>query len=575
MYDLDSFYEKIWLILNTINLSYSKTFLADLSIPKKLDLNYFSLVEKFQDTSKIKTICLKKIDNENKEHLQLLNLSFKYLMLNFTERIDLVTHDSRQFQDRAISSQFVYAVCPFSGEILRSNQSILVHRSLVFYRFTGSRVFYLAIGNQAAGFLKDAIYFPDLNLVVRRSNNRYAFKIQHLIMLKAITVSQYEAFLNYFLDEDNKKLAILIGHDNFAHHLWNELSGLYRLKQKNLLNKIDKIFVLRETLGHLTEIFPELFSEKVEILKKKSTPDEKTLLILDNMKPVAPEFISEALKNNYFFVQIGDYFIPRGLTQRIHKVAKWNIRTKVKSEIYKAKRERFPLLWISIRTQDRTWISQTEAIIKIINRLAQDFPNLGVIFDGFTFPADSEIDFQELNLTSLERTLITREKEVVQEIIENLDPRVQTFDIIGHSIFEAIVWSYSIDLYLCHFGTLQHKVGWFASKPGVVHSNLQISSSETSQSRTYKVKELAIAPKFIDCSHIQNFVVETSQNDLRSNVDNYDINWCVVYEELEQLILSIQKTRNLKGKLDGFLDFSKKYLISKLSQKPYFKKYIR
>ena len=164
-----------------------------------------------------------------------LNFCYEHLLNNFTTRIGLVTHDTREFQNRAISTGYVYALCPITGEMLRSNQSIPINPSVVFYRFVGAKVFYLVTGNMGAGYSKDALYFPEDELVIRKDTHRYGFRPSHVIVLKAILVSHYQAFLDYFSDSRPKKIAILIGHPNFAHHIWNELSALYRLKEKNAL----------------------------------------------------------------------------------------------------------------------------------------------------------------------------------------------------------------------------------------------------------------------------------------------------------------------------------------------------
>jgi hypothetical protein len=49
-------------------------------------------------------------------------------------------------------------------------------------------------------------------------------------------------------------------------------------------------------------------------------------------------------------------------------------------EVERAKKH-FPLLCIQIRSSI-TWVSQVEENANLIKKLAEDFPNLGVVFDG-------------------------------------------------------------------------------------------------------------------------------------------------------------------------------------------------
>ena len=45
---------------------------------------------------------------------------------------------------------------------------------------------------------------------------------------------------------------------------------------------------------------------------------------------------------------------------------------------------------------------------------------------------------------------------------------------MGLSLLESIDLSALAQFYFCHHGTVQHKIGWIAGCPGVVHSNRRV-----------------------------------------------------------------------------------------------------
>src|SRR5260370_10752436 len=69
-----------------------------------------------------------------------------------------------------------------------------------------------------------------------------------------------KACYEYLSDTEwkSRRSAVCVGFYHFAHHLWNELSGLHRLSRKQLLQRVDKFLVLREPLGPIDHIFPDL-----------------------------------------------------------------------------------------------------------------------------------------------------------------------------------------------------------------------------------------------------------------------------------------------------------------------------
>ncbi|OCR01903.1 hypothetical protein BCD67_05310 [Oscillatoriales cyanobacterium USR001] len=88
-------------------------------------------------------------------------------------------------------------------------------------------------------------------------------------------------------------------------------------------------------------------------------------------------------------------------------------------EVERAKKH-FPLLCIQIRSI-RTWVSQVEGNANIIKKLAEEFPNLGIIFDGWSRMevADSHSEL-----------MITKDRDIMNQIIALIPPKYGLIEII-------------------------------------------------------------------------------------------------------------------------------------------------
>ena len=83
----------------------------------------------------------------------------------------------------------------------------------------------------------------------------------------------------------------------------------------------------------------------------------------------------------------------------------------------------------------------------MIDSLHKQFPKLGVVFDGFSLPADRSVQLADRQEYA---EIINEENAVVNEVVEK---------------------PHAIDVYVSPFGAVQHKIGWLANKPGIIHTN--------------------------------------------------------------------------------------------------------
>ncbi|MEB3190842.1 MAG: hypothetical protein VKL42_10915 [Snowella sp.] len=523
-------YEKIWRQLQGNEESWN----CLLEEKKTKSLDYHAIKNYFSQHQNLMTINLVKISEDERKYLKEKQISIHTLYKNFNKAIkgdqDKINLDPRRFQLIAVRKKIIYLVCPFTRRKLATQQSFWVTPDIIFYRFKSKNSFYLITTHINTGFKKGALYFPDFNLLIKADDPQWGVLPAVIPRFQALMVAYYHEVIFYLNNCDPKKLAVCLGDDNFAHHIFNELSGLYRLEKSHLLNQIETFFVLRETLGKIENIFPQISPQKIE-----------RIAIINNTKmekeEVYIQIFRETLKNNHFCLHVGDCYISNTLAQRIYQLAiKSENGSNLPNQIQTIKKLHYPLLWISIRVDNRTWIEQENGFANLIDALAEKFPNLGVVFDGFSYQEDTLF-----SRTINELQIIEKQNDIVKNIHQRLQSDVAIYNTVGCSLYESIIWANSIDFYLAHHGTIQHKVGWLANKPGIVHSNTKTLKS--SHHYIENAREKGIKPIYIHPRYVQD--VQLNISDPRNNLDNYQVDWQVLQQYLLEVILEIHRTKNL------------------------------
>ncbi|MEG3902601.1 tetratricopeptide repeat protein [Microcoleus sp. B4-C5] len=526
-------YDLIWEGLNelrpldTVNLYY----------PSEISQN--SAYEYFVNSSQYTVVNLWNLNDSDRSLLQNLGLSIENLGLIKQENIALEEiyinsfddHQgfqlsrkvkrhpkmSRYFQwDKAINLQqsivetgFVYSVCPFTGKILRSNQSFYVY-PFILYRFVGKEVFYLMYGDWMGS--KQCIYLPNQELMIVLDNFPDGNFTGVINLFKSYVLSNWQQFNSYLYQEKKVVCAVLGIAYNVGHYVWNECSGIYYYDKNGTLNNIDKFLVGSHEYIMVDDIFPSIPSDQIIRLDSCCTE-----VIFKNI-----------IENNLFAVRLTDTFIEEELAKKIYQSSVEKCSQDFLEKVERAKNH-FPLLWITLRNYKRTWFSQIEGTANIIKSLHTNFPNLAVVFDGWSVPErDKENASNETQIEALDQ-------DCLQPILNLLPPEITTYSTIGHPIYETIVWAEAIDLYAVPFGTGMTFVTWIASKPGVGHGNkAYYDAVEDSFSPVYR--ENAVPPVLISKEYITE-----DENNADAMTRNYDCDWQVIYNELMQILQNLPK----------------------------------
>jgi tetratricopeptide (TPR) repeat protein len=360
---------------------------------------------------------------------------------------------SRQqnFQQSLVETGYIYSICPFSGEVLRSNQSFYIDGKIpiIVYRFVGKHIFYLKCGHVHGG--KMSIYFPHLELIVvlPSTTRDWGALADNDVLLfnrfKAWLVSNWQQVKSYLCNDQPKKVASVLGTiRNMGHDFWNLLTGIHYLYENKILHKVNKFLVGPFDHINIGDVFPEISSEN----------------IVNFGEPW--EIFQYVLENNYVAVIATGFFLKEELANKMHSGAIKRCSPDCLQTVEKAKKH-FPLLWFEIRSSNtRVWVSQVEGIANIIKSLYSDFPNLGVVFAGWHRLA---IDYPGAE------AVIEREESIRKQILALIPPDIETYSTIGRPIYEAIVWVNAIDIHITPFGSGALLPLNVANKIGVCYSN--------------------------------------------------------------------------------------------------------
>lgn len=240
---------------------------------------------------------------------------------------------------------------------------------------------------------------------------------------------------------------LLVGHNNFAHLLWNQLGALHALS-KILGEKKLSYIELNSPMGPLETIIKWFgnFGSKRDrtVINREYRP--KLLMFRAGGKQVTSEVAELVYSASLNFLHSNesgcrDYF-------------------KYLSES-KSKR----VLWISVRRDKRTCLNFYEVFSEIIKMISDVFPDkYYILFDGF-----SRQHIKTPEKPGHEARILSSQGLIESLLKDCSKAGIPAMNLNGRDLYECIVYARSADIYITHVGTLQHKVAWFSTAKGLVH----------------------------------------------------------------------------------------------------------
>ena len=496
-----------------------------------------AVADYWRKTCQYKVIDLDALTDPDKQYLENIGLSLECMEFNKQDSFALeqtLIHSFSDaptdlcgqnlihpwsYQQSLVETGYVYSVCPFSGKVLRSNQSFVINLTEhgkqrghdlqgFIYRFVGEELYYLVTGGQHGG--KYFIYLPKLDLIINfeRSLSQFSIPVQSINTLKSYIVSYWQQVLQYISTEAKQVVDVIGLGFNIGHYLWQDLAGIHVLIENKIQHKLDKILTGPGDYFSCREVFPEIPADKfVEV---------------ENVRDV----FKTVLENNYVAFRANGIFIKEQLVNRVCDASVKKCSQDFLTQVKQAKKH-FPLLGVQIRAGSRVWLGQAEGIANIIKSLYSDFPNLGVVFDGWSLTGKEDS-------LSTSWSMIEREKAIMEEIVALIPSTINTYSSIGATTYETVVWAKAIDLHISPVGAGVMYPVWIGHKPGVLYAHTQILNDFGTHYTTSNTPNLE---KILAQLLIPNdSIVDYSDY-------NYDCDWQAIYNEVIKIVKQLNQEK--------------------------------
>jgi hypothetical protein len=361
---------------------------------------------------------------------------------------------------------------PFDGRAMVpvachvANLGDAAHGNLgIAYRFDGGQPLWLLASGVSQGFPLAEVYLPAADQTIWSLDDKPV--AQHLPWRAELRRLESDGFSGSFPVPVGEP-TVLVGHPNFAHHLWNELPALQACVDQAADDGLSmpRVEALYEPLVQLAGLAP---AGLLPVERVAAFPGVTGL-------------------RDSLVTRLGSTQVPAALRQRVvsllAQAAEGNGRVGADLETLA---DCSPVFWLSVRVDARTAANQAEFLLSLVPAIAEAYPDSGFVFDGFSYPADFDHGIYRLGVPEpgsaadggegfLGGAMRAREREVagaIDELIANLGGRCARplVSVSGRDLAAAITLAGRADYYVCHAGTLQHKVAWLHNIPGIVHGN--------------------------------------------------------------------------------------------------------
>ena len=397
------------------------------------------------------------------------------------EIFDLQSHPEERFgrwyQKSLLRFRCFEIISPRTGNRIRSGESLIADNA-IFYRFPSD---------------------PDLLLVVPWEKMYEGYSIAGIVCLasrliyrlgeptwgvRPASVDHVESLLRepqWRTVREAHEVRLITGDWNFAHHAWNQLGALEKLGQIDDPDSSITIETTHQPLGPLAELLPELAALRI-ITKDWSAMREN--------KPGRVD------------VFLGGTVVTRTIRDRVYEVAIKRASQQWRETAERLVNQHAPIVWISVRTANRTAVNQIEALTVLCKRLFAIYPRCAIILDGYSLPDDFSTNASYGDRKS-QNQIVARDMAAASAIAGAIGRPAEEQDLVvavGLNLLELVLLAHAADFYVCHHGTVQHKIGWLAAKPGVVHTNpraLRLSPGQWIPGRMEEPPEIFYIPEML------------------------------------------------------------------------------
>ena len=307
-------------------------------------------------------------------------------------------------------------------------------------------------------------------MVLSIGDETWGFRSDHLSWLR-------EIYRTWSAEAAGGERIFVLGEQNFAHCALNQLPAVLLLK--GCTSAAGARFVAtHEPLGSIGALFDrsDWRSERV------------------------PEYALEGLNRpGMLFVPCGAYRIRKALCDLLLQRSRETLGSEAREVMAKVP-PHASCLWMSVRTVNRTPSNQTDLLGHLGRCFLSTVADGHIIIDGLSLPVDLEIGSSAVSPVYSERwfrDIVASDLAAALTVRELLGEGNESSAGRGAPNYRTpILLANLASFYFCHHGTVQHKIGWFHSTPGVVHANKGILEHSPG-SWVAERSEVAIAPTYL------------------------------------------------------------------------------
>lgn len=398
-------------------------------------------------------------------------------------------------------------LCPFTGTRALVRDTLDLH---TFLHRHGGRACVVLPDWRVSQYASDrSWFFPEGNLLlvsIPYFDGRVA-----LIQTAARVMANHERVTAYLADPGRSLMVSEDTMSHIGHHVWNIVSGWAPLFSLVPPERIDILtsYPGWQIFGGVMELYPD-FATRVGAVVRPESQSAVYDLMLDRR---ATSLV------------LVDGYVTAMAAERIVEWSRQHCTSSFLNDVETLRRSAFPLVMVTIRTENRAWTDQQEGLACVINDLARDYPRLGVIIDGINTGMEQ---LASHGLMSLED-----EQAIASAIIERC-PNVRIYNSLGCLPHESIVLAELIDAFLAPIGAGLAKTRWIANKPGIGYSNATFLQPGHNDGFLYdRFRDDLVPMRYVDQAEVQD--VEEARHGEKSRA-NFAMSWQAPVRELRTLL---------------------------------------
>ncbi|MFC0680040.1 hypothetical protein ACFFGH_19570 [Lysobacter korlensis] len=416
------------------------------------------------------------------------------------------------YLDRAVRDRDLRFPDPRTGREVSASDAVQIFDRTV-WSFFGDRLvllFAAGAGSRALGVLvpeENRLYDFSAQLHTAASADGMANVVGLLLRRVATHRELYHRAVDAGATTAPRQVTLMAGRiQNFAHHLWNNYSGIERLVLAGLAGNVTEVRSAgSEFFGPVAEVFPELAGATQQRDRR------------------GPSWDPHPFSADHLLVPAGGYLIPQSLTERVHRA----MADRPPTGAVEPATTPFgrPVIWIGLRLGDKSWADQRTEVPRLIRRLLDRSPEATVLLDGWSYPVGVD------EASAKWAPAIAQLTALADRIVKRSGRPGQVRSLVGNSLRESVLWAREVNAYIAPLGTSQHKIGWLTSAPGIIYASPTIERVKPELRPGAYEAECSTLPRYV-LGSVAKAGERRDSRDRRGHLDNLHLDGAALADEL-------------------------------------------